>query len=224
MRNPGTETEQSSWQPAAVLVCLLVSFSAFSAEMSVEVLDRDGNAVPGVVVYAEGMIVRNVPVSDRTAVMDQIDTRFVPHILVVQEGTLVEFPNSDVIGHHVYSFSRPNDFMLPLYKGDAHAPVRFDDAGLVTLGCNIHDQMLAYVLVLDSDVFATTNKNGKAVLDISDAAEATFRIWSPRIRPADEELTLTARPAVDSTLTFRLTGRLRPAHESEPGGVKWTDY
>ena len=64
--------------------------------------------------------------------------QFVPHMLVVQTGTSIEFPNSDVVGHHVYSFSKPNNFVLPLYTGDSHAPVTFDHDGVVMLGCNIN--------------------------------------------------------------------------------------
>ena len=68
-----------------------------------------------------------------SAVMDQRDMQFVPHLLVVQTGTSVEFPNSDTVAHHVYSFSNPNKFMLPMYKGDQHPPVTFEHSGVVSL-------------------------------------------------------------------------------------------
>lgn len=224
MRNPGSTRTRQIWQQALLLAWLVPSCAALAAEVEVEVLDRDGHPVPGVVVYAPGVSSSEKPRTDAKAVMDQVDTAFVPHVLVIQEGTLVEFPNSDPVAHHVYSFSKPNDFMLPLYKGDTHAPVRFEDAGLVTLGCNIHDHMLGYILVVDTAAFAETNESGRVVLDIGAATDTSVSIWSPRIRSRNETLTLPANSGEGSVVTFRLDGKLRPAHGDNTGGVQWTDY
>jgi plastocyanin len=207
-----------------VVGCLLAPLFAAPApadEMTVTVLDRDGEPIPGVAVYLEDAATPASSGRGRTAVMDQVDTRFVPHLLVVQKGTLVEFPNSDPIAHHVYSFSQPNDFQLPLYKGDVHEPIAFDHPGLVTLGCNIHDQMLAYILIVDGPVFGMTNEAGQVTLDSPASAGATVSIWSPRIRPRGETLTLDASTA---EVVFQLQGRLRPPHDSDRGGVEWSDY
>ncbi len=202
-----------------LLALAWLPFFAFAGELKVTVLDRDGNPVPNVAVWVEGA--GESVATGRTAVMDQVDTEFVPHILMVQTGTRVEFPNSDVIAHHVYSFSDPNAFMLPLYKGEAHDPVRFDHPGLVTLGCNIHDQMLAYILVVDTPEFAKTDRDGLAVLGSGSAAKGTVHIWSPRIRARDEVLSL---PASGGDLVFRIKGRLRRAHGGSSAGVEWSDY
>jgi len=156
--------------------------------------------------------------------MDQVDTRFVPHLLVVQVGTEVEFPNSDIVAHHVYSFSNPNDFMLPLYKGDAHAPVTFDEAGVATLGCNIHDNMLGYILVVESSVFGKTGENGQLALETDLDGDSKVRIWSPRIKGRGE---LLSRPLADTAaaeVVFRLSEKLRPSHESMSEGIQWSDY
>ena len=75
-------------------------------------------------------------------VIDQRDKVFVPVVTVIQTGTEVSFPNSDSVSHHVYSFAQPNTFELPLYKGKRSPTVQFDHAGVVTLGCNIHDSMV----------------------------------------------------------------------------------
>ncbi len=194
-------------------------FLASAGELKVTVLDRDGNPVPNIAVWLEGAGAGAA--TGGTAVMDQVDTEFVPHILIVQTGTRVEFPNSDVIAHHVYSFSDPNDFMLPLYKGEAHDPVRFEHPGLVTLGCNIHDQMLAYILVVDTPEFAKTDGDGMAVLNTGPGVAGTVHIWSPRIRESGEILSL---PASDGDLVFRIKGRLRRPHGGSSAGVEWSDY
>ena len=73
-------------------------------------------------------------------------------------GTRVEFPNNDSVSHQVYSFSPAKRFQLPLYKGEIHPPVTFDQPGLVVLGCNIHDSMVGYIYVTDAPYFGTTER------------------------------------------------------------------
>ena len=96
------------------------------------------------------------PPPSRRAVLDQKNRMFVPHVLPIQTGTAVTFPNSDNVRHQVYSFSPAKKFQLPLYAGTPAAPVVFDKPGVVTVGCNIHDQMSAYIVVVDTPYFALT--------------------------------------------------------------------
>jgi plastocyanin len=194
----------------------------FAATMDISVVDANNEPVPNVAVYVTqaGATIGSAP--PRLAVMDQRDTRFEPHILVIQKGTAVEFPNSDVVAHHVYSFSKPNDFVLPLYKGHPHDPVLFEHDGIVTLGCNIHDQMLGYIVVVDTDIFGVTNDAGtlRVVTDDTGGA-ATVSIWSPRIR--DRELT-QAVAARSKSVAFSLKKKLRPAHDPETEAMLWSEY
>ena len=99
-----------------------------------------------------------------TAVIDQINKEFVPYISVVTAGTAIQLPNSDDIRHHVYSFSPAKTFELPLYTGFPANPVIFDKEGIVTLGCNIHDWMRAYIYVVVSPYYSISNKDGRAVI------------------------------------------------------------
>ncbi|WP_196767929.1 hypothetical protein, partial [Streptobacillus moniliformis] len=73
-----------------------------------------------------------------------------PHVLAITVGSEVRFPNRDKLRHQVYSFSKAKTFDLPLYSGHPAAPVRFDEIGVVELGCNIHDGMIGYIVVLDT--------------------------------------------------------------------------
>jgi plastocyanin len=209
---------------AWLLACLCLSATVAANEVKVTVLDSKGEAVADVAVYAQFADPGELPAPADYAVMDQVDTRFDPHILIVQSGTEVRFPNSDVVAHHVYSFSNPNDFMLPLYKGDAHAPVTFDESGIVTLGCNIHDQMLGYILVIDSNIFTKTDENGVAILSVGSVPLHAVTIWSPRINTKGETLSKPLSPEVGNELIFNLAGKLRPPHASESGALKWSDY
>lgn len=159
------------------------------------------------------------------AIMDQREARFVPHILVVEKGASVEFPNSDVVAHHVYSFSRPNNFVLPLYKGLPPAPVSFDHDGVVTLGCNIHDGMLGYIVVVDTNVFGITDESGLVTLTVDDAAsDFDVNIWSPRIRDAKDPIMQRVSAVPDASVTFSLQKSLRPAHVEQGGSVEWGEY
>ena len=95
-----------------------------------------------------------------TAILDQINLAFVPDLIVVPVGSTVEFPNSDSVSHQIYSFSPTKRFQLPLYHGKPYPPVHFDQAGIVTLGCNIHDRMVGYIYVTDAQYFGRTDAHG----------------------------------------------------------------
>lgn len=203
---------------------LLFATSAFSSDVDVFVVDRDGQHVADVAVYAVRLDGQNdLPTPTAGAIMDQIDRQFVPHLLVIQTGTPVEFPNSDTVAHHVYSFSHPNKFILPMYKGQQHAPVTFEHSGVVSLGCNIHDHMLGYILVVDSTAFTKTDANGHALLSLESAEEYVINIWSPRIRDKVKFLskTLVVSGSPNAEITFSLAKKLNPSH---PEGASWSDY
>jgi hypothetical protein len=158
--------------------------------------------------------------------MDQRDHRFVPHVLVVQTGTSVMFPNSDSVSHHVYSFSATKPFELPLYKGQLYPPVVFDQPGVVVLGCNIHDGMLGYVVVVDTPHFALTNEQGVALIDAVPYGDYKIETWTARVRPA--ALPPAQRLSVGSnsvaTAEVRITGRLAPDHEHGASSLSWDRY
>ena len=160
---------------AAVLVAALLPASLAAATLEVQVRDARGAAVRDAVVYA--IPDSRAPLAKRTAVMDQKNRQFIPHVLVVQTGTAVSFPNSDDVRHHVYSFSPAKTFQLPLYKGTPANPVLFDKPGVVTLGCNIHDSMSAFVVVVDTPFFEKTGADGRVTLDDVDPGRYSVHVW-----------------------------------------------
>ncbi len=212
----------SGYTKALFAALMLAATSSYGGEVDVVVLDRDGQPVSDVAVYATRADGRKqIESRAGSAVMDQVDKQFVPHLLVVQTGTSVEFPNSDTVAHHVYSFSHPNKFTLPMYKGTAHPPVTFEHSGVVTLGCNIHDQMLGYILVVDSATFAKTDENGSVSLSLDDPKDYEIKIWSPRIRDGGELLTRTVVSS-DPAVSFRLAKKLNPPHGEQ--SESWQEY
>lgn len=182
---------------SAVVVAALATLSLRAATLDVKVATPGGVAIEDAVVYA--IPSHPIPVGRKVATMDQIDRMFVPHILPVQTGTWIEFPNSDNIRHQVYSVSPARRFQLPLYVGKPAAPIQFPSAGVVSIGCNIHEQMSAYIVVVDTPFFATAT-HGKATLRDLPADQYSLRVWYEGMKdePKAQSVTLGAddHPAV----------------------------
>jgi len=191
---------------------LLAARAAVPATLVVSVLTPSGQALPGAVVTVrplEGAARHPSPVR---AVMDQVDRSFSPDLLVIPVGSSVEFPNSDSVSHQIYSFSPAKRFQLPLYRGKPYPPVHFDEPGVVTLGCNIHDEMLAYLLVTDAAWYGRTNEHGSWSTEVP-RGRYRVELWHPRLRDSDADLRreLTVADADRAELTLRLSRPPQPA-------------
>ena len=149
----------------AMLSMLFFSYATFAASLTLNITDQHGQPLPDVVVE---LIVQD-PVTETAnlpkLVMDQVDKRFAPTLLIARKGQQVNFPNSDNIRHHVYSFSKAKPFQLKLYSGQPDEPIEFDNEGVVVLGCNIHDSMVGYIYVANSPHVYQSDTKGKIVLD-----------------------------------------------------------
>ena len=162
----------------AVLLATLSTFAA-AAQVTVTVRDAQGAAVKDAVVWLDPSASRAGKSSATPAEIGQVNREFDPFVTVVATGTRVVFPNHDKVKHHVYSFSTAKSFEIQLYSGTPTEPIVFDKAGVVVIGCNIHDWMLAYVVVLDSPWFAKSAANGSARLVNLPAGRYTLHVWHP---------------------------------------------
>jgi plastocyanin len=160
---------------ALVAACVLVC-PARAANLEVIATTGAGTPLADVVVVLDGESAP--PATPPHGAIDQVDKQFVPRVSVLRTGTVVRFPNSDRIRHHVYSFSPAKTFNLKLYSGREAPPVVFDRPGLVVLGCNIHDQMIAFVAVVDSPWFGRTGPDGRATLAVP-PGRYRLRVWHP---------------------------------------------
>jgi plastocyanin len=166
---------------SALALTSLLSMPALGADVTVAVSDSQGVALADAAVYLQPLQGR-APKGGQKGSIEQVDKTFVPYVSVVQTGTAVSFPNKDTVRHHVYSFSAPKLFDLKLYSGTPSQPVVFDKPGLVALGCNIHDWMLAYVLVVETPWFAVSKDRGNAVVENVPAGDYNMMIWHPRMK------------------------------------------
>ena len=164
----------------------LVAPLAVAATLEAQVLDAAGKPVADAVVYATPASGPQEARTAKTVDVAQADREFVPYVSVIQTGTSVAFPNRDPMQHHVYSFSPAKSFEIKLYTGRSPGEVRFDKPGIVTLGCNIHDWMIAYILVVSTPHFARTDGRGNASLRDLPAGSYEVRVWHPGQRKAVE--------------------------------------
>jgi plastocyanin len=158
--------------------------SSTAATLQAEVRDAAGRPVADAAVYAVPAAGGVDARPGRTASIEQVDREFVPYVSIVQSGTTVSFPNRDPILHHVYSFSAARPFEIKLYSGMSPESFLFDKPGVVTLGCNIHDWMIGYVLVVPTPHFARTDATGVARIRDVPAGAYDVRAWHPQQKGA----------------------------------------
>jgi hypothetical protein len=109
----------------------------------------------------------------------------VPKVAIAALGARVTFPNRDIVQHSVYSFSKAKSFEIPIYAGDSPQTITLDKAGVVTLGCNIHDWMVGYIVIIDTPIAEVTNAKGNVT--IADLAHGKYlvRVWHPQLKTGE---------------------------------------
>ena len=168
---------------AAAAFAATVTQPAIAANVTVQVRDASGAAVPNAVVTIE-LTGRPTPAprGGGSFTVEQREIQFQPFVTIVPAGSTVAFPNRDKVRHHVYSFSPAKKFELKLYAREDNRAVRFDQAGIVALGCNIHDRMSAYVAVVDTPWAAKTDANGVVRLANVPGGVMSVTVWHPALR------------------------------------------
>ncbi|HUP67355.1 MAG TPA: methylamine utilization protein, partial [Sphingomicrobium sp.] len=182
-----------------------------AAPLTVRVVDASGRPVRDAVVtlHPAGSAARP-PRSSGRYVVSQKNIRFQPFLSIVPVGADVSFPNLDPTKHHVYSFSPAKRFELKLFARDQSRTVHFDKPGVIALGCNIHDQMSAFIVVTDSAWTARTNAQGMAAFADAPNAAGRLTVWHPYLRAPGGTLQQTVA-ANQRSARFALKLRLPPA-------------
>ncbi len=168
-----------------LFLALTLASPAAAGDVTVEVRDASGKPVRDavVIVRPSGSVRSSAPVKLSGAwVMAQQNVQFAPYVLVVPVGSSVSFPNKDKVRHHVYSFSAAKRFELKLYGRDESRSVTFDKPGVVSVGCNIHDTMIAFIYVTDTPYAAKSGADGVAVIEDVPAGGASLTVWHPDLK------------------------------------------
>lgn len=180
------------------LIVLGLAGPALAGDLTVDVRDPTGRPVRDAVVMVRptsGVPAGRPLKMSGPMVMAQQNVSFQPYVLIAPVGSSVSFPNKDKVRHHVYSFSAAKKFELKLYGKDESRSVTFDKPGAVSLGCNIHDSMIAYIYVTDTPYAAKSGADGAAVLRDVPAGGATLLVWHPDLKaraPIARSLPITA--------------------------------
>lgn len=168
---------------ALILMAPLMSGSldASGAQLSITLRDANGAPLADAVVTAQlqGGLAEMPPIPDKPYIINQHNTAYIPFVSVIPAGAAVAFVNSDPWGHHVYSFSKTKRFEVTITGETKSKPVVFDKPGIVVIGCNIHDRMLAYIYV--SAVGVSGKSDNKGVVHFPDLAVGEYNLtaWHP---------------------------------------------
>jgi plastocyanin len=186
--------------PALILALALVAVCGplRAAVVEVQVTGATGQPLAEGVVYLESRDTRVALKPLVGAEMEQAGKRFTQRVLVVPIGSTVQFPNRDTVRHHVYSLSPTKQFELKLYAGVPANPVLFDRAGVAVLGCNIHDSMVGWVVVVETPLYGLSGRDGRVHIDNVPPGTYRLRGWHPELAPG--------APAIDQPLVVAASG------------------
>ena len=211
-----------------ILMCL--ASSGVSA-LSVTVSDSDNSPVSDAVVaiFPENPeAVGTQALTERVSVQ-QKNRAFAPKVSVIPVNQQVYFPNNDDVLHHVYSFSPAKTFEFALYGNNESPGINFDKAGVIVLGCNIHDQMRGYIYVTDAPYYGLSGEDGKLAFPLPNSLPYPHRyrveIWHPEQEsqePVAETVVIENAQQFDSGLKFSLN--LRERREQSLDRFEQGDY
>lgn len=176
----------------SLVAFFVLSGSTIAAAATVDVTVRGVDGQP----VADAVVMIDSAAHDPAApirfpwpyVVAQQNIMFDPHVLIVPVGATVAFPNKDQVRHHVYSFSKAKKFELKLYGREQARTMLFDKTGVVALGCNIHDSMSGFVVVVDTPYAVRTDAQGHARIADVPVGAARLRVWHPSVRMPNNEI------------------------------------
>jgi len=197
------KTELSEEEVRIAQQKLLDAVKNLKKEIKVEVNVENGGTITGavqckrvrhpenVVVYIEKVGNNDYPVPEEHGIIDQLNLTYVPHVIAVQKGTTLDFPNSDTVRHNVVSDQNCcNFFNLGTYDVGVVKHVTFDTLCTVPLACNVHSEMSAFIVVLDNPYFSVTGRDG--VFKIDNVPPGTYKLnaWHERFRTITKDVTV----------------------------------
>lgn len=185
------------------LLVITIHIVIFSAVSIVKAGDIKGSvkvlgakSVENVLIYIEKVDGKLFPPLAKNPVMDQIRMTFVPHVLPVIAGSTVDFPNSDSIRHNIFSPSKIKKFNLGTYPAGITKKVTFDKTGVVSLLCNVHPEMSAFILVLQNPYYAIADKHGRYKISDVPPGDYTLIVWHPKFKSKNSKVTIKQEGSV----------------------------
>lgn len=205
---------------ASGLLAVAASSGGTGGISGVVTVSKAGAAMPdasNVVVWIDGLTLQGAPAGVVKAEMKSEHKSFLPRTIAVPKNAAVDFPNMDPIYHNVFSVSPGNRFDLGLYRSGTSKPNVFHEPGLVRVYCNIHPQMIGFVMVVDSSFVAVTGKDG--VFRFHGVPPGSYKLKAWHEEGGETELPAVVRAGADAALTITLdASQYRPqAHKNKYG-------
>ncbi len=213
-RIPAERLAALLWQAFAIAIGIAIATAlavptARAATLDVQLHGQDGKPLSDAVVYLESASARAASRPQAGLEIEQQDKRFTQRVTVVPAGSAVFFPNRDKVRHHVYSLSPTKPFELKLYSGVPANPVVFDRPGVAVLGCNIHDHMVAWVVVVETPHHGLSGADGRVRLDEVPPGSYRLKAWHPGLppgAPALDQALVVAGDKAAATVVLPLSG------------------
>lgn len=175
--------------PLLLLTALFYSSFTYAQQVKVKVVDPLSNGVEQLVVYLTPLKPSaDLALNTKPLIIYQKNKAFTPYVTVAQKGQKLSFHNQDDITHHIYSVAGKNRFSFKIKAGKEKVSPRLAHTGEVAMGCNIHDWMSGYVLVVDTPYYSQTDHNGVAHLEVVADGEYRLVIWHPQLATKNYQL------------------------------------
>lgn len=197
----------------SLLPSILLPIHAFAQEIKITVLDHQQQPVADIVAYLEPLDDIKVEPNNEGIEIGQLNKSFTPYISVMQKGSKVTFHNQDDITHHIYSPVGENKFSFKIRSGQSQLKQDFNQVGEIAMGCNIHDWMSGYLLVLDTPYFNKTNAEGVANINISEQGNYRLNIWHPQLMEENNKISMVVDTNEIQHHTFKLTKAMQTIPE-----------
>jgi hypothetical protein len=194
--------------------------------VQVVVNNSNGKALADIVVYLEPLDGQILEKSHEKVIIGQFGQSFSPYLSVSQVHSKVNFVNKDDITHHIYSAGSDNKFSFKIRAGKTNSSVKFDHASEVAMGCNIHDWMSGYLLVVNTPYFDKTDKLGQVSFNITKHGKYKVVVWHPQMQADNNRMTMDKNISEDATFTFSFERAMEniPTQESDEDFDFLSDY
>jgi len=182
----------------------LLSSQVLANHITVTVLEPKLAEIEGVVVYLTPLDKSSVnAITAQTLIISQNNKKFTPYIAVLQKGQKIKFKNQDDVTHHIYSVSGKNRFDFKVKAGEHNNNIDISTLGEVAMGCNIHDWMSGYVLVVDTPYFNKTTSSGISNFEDIPSGNYKLTIWHPQLDTKNNEFITDVK--IQKAQNFQIT-------------------
>ena len=189
---------------ALVIIILSISANTIASEIKGVVKASRKRYLENTVIYIDKIEGKQFEPPEKQAIFDQINMKFVPHVLPVLVGTTVDFYNGDAVRHNVFTPEKiAEKFNLGSWKKGESRSYTFMNPGVAAMLCNVHPEMEAFVVVVETPYFAVTDKDGNFTIKDVPPGEYTLKIWNEKLKGDDITITVPAEGDVSVEIELK---------------------